>query len=104
MSNLISQLQPTAIQHRLSKFKRQPDRIGIRRLTERSLNILATIERYRFLPTSLLLRLVPGDSRTTHDHLQWLYHTGLVNRFALSRIGSEFNYYLDNSEALDLLV
>jgi hypothetical protein len=95
---------------RLRKFNRDPNyaaRLGRRRITQRSLEIIATIERYRVLPTSLLLRLVQGDQRNVYGHLQQLYHRGLVNRFCFfGRTGrpQEFNYFLDNVEALDLLV
>jgi hypothetical protein len=92
-------------QNRSRKFIRQPERFAHRQVTERSLAILEYLARYRFLPRSLLIRLVPGDSRTTDEHLQWMWHKGLIQRFAFPRIGNpgEFNYYLDNNDALRLL-
>jgi len=100
----------TYTQSRLRKFARDPSYAGRhpnKRLTDVSLAILAAIERYRLIPTSLLLRLTPGNSRVIHRHLQHLYHSGLVNRLALfGRSGrpGEFNYFLDNSQALEILV
>lgn len=64
------------------------------------------MRRYRFLPTSLLVRVVEGNARITQRHLQALYHRGLVNRFAFPKVThnpGEFQYYLDNSSALLLL-
>ncbi|HLV88702.1 MAG TPA: replication-relaxation family protein [Candidatus Sulfotelmatobacter sp.] len=93
------------MQKRLTKFIRQPDAVSGRRLTARSLAIIAVISRYRLLPTSLLVRLIDGNEDVTHRHLQQLYHKGLINRFAFPKLGSagEFHYYLDNPAALELL-
>jgi protein involved in plasmid replication-relaxation len=97
-------------QQRLRKFTRDPNyaaRLGRRQITERSLQIIATIERYRLLPTSLLLKLVAGDPRNVYSHLQQLYHRGLVNRFCFfgtTGRPQEFNYFLDNQQALELLI
>lgn len=90
------------MQDRLKKSRREPERVQTRQLTKRALDIIATIARYRFLPTSLIVRVVDGNHRITEDHLQKLYHKGLVNRFQLKRNG-ECNYYLDNPDALRLL-
>ncbi len=92
-------------QGRTRKFIRQPERFAHRQITERSLDIIEYLARYRFLPRSLLIRLVPGDSRTTDEHLQWMWHKGLIQRFAFPRIGNpgEFNYYLDKTDALTAL-
>jgi hypothetical protein len=94
------------MQQRLPKFRREPRALTNRQITERSLAIIETIHRYRILPTSLTVHLVVGDTRTTQQHLQMLFHRGLINRFAFPRIGNpgEFHYYLDNTAALDLLV
>jgi hypothetical protein len=91
---------------RLSKFKREPKAVADKKLTARSLQIIAAIARYRFLPTSLLVRLVEGNEDVTHRHLQQLFHKGLINRFAFPKTGgsNEFNYYLDSAKALALLV
>ncbi|MDQ3818045.1 MAG: replication-relaxation family protein [Acidobacteriota bacterium] len=94
------------MQQRLPKFRREPGALINKRITPRSLAIIDAIHRHRLLPTSLLVRLVPGDTRQTQQHLQMLFHRGLVNRFAFPKVGraGEFHYYLDNTQALDLLV
>src|SRR5260370_497027 len=100
-------LRMTQSQLRLLKFQRDPAYAARRQITDRSLEIIATIERYRFIPTSLLLRLVAGDPRNTHDHLKHLYHKSLVNRFCFfgpTGRPQEFNYFLDNPEALNILL
>src|SRR2546428_9017640 len=91
---------------RLSKFKREPKAVADKKLTGRSLDVIAAIARYRFLPTSLLVRLIEGNEDVTHRHLQLLFHKELVNRFAFPKTGgsNEFNYYLDDVKALALLV
>lgn len=91
------------MQQRLPKFKRVATALLTRRITERTIAVLALLERYRFLPTSLILLLAGGDHRTTASHLQLLFHRGFVNRFAFS-LNSEMVYYLDNPEALKLLL
>jgi hypothetical protein len=92
---------------RLKKYSREvPGNLPPRRITERSIEIIDIIYRYRFIPTSLIVRLVQGDMRTTERHLQNLYHQGLVNRFAFpsTYYPTEFNYYLDDKRALALLI
>jgi hypothetical protein len=97
------------MQKRLRKYRRDPRAAEIlanRQITERSLEIIANLSYYRFLSTSLLLALIKGDRRNIYGHLQMLYQRGLVNRFAFPRVGNpgEFVYYLDNIEALELLI
>jgi hypothetical protein len=92
---------------RLKKYSRErAENLPPRRITDRSIEIISIIERYRFIPTSLIVRLVDGDQRTTARHLQNLYHQGLVNRWAFPSTfyPTEFNYYLDDRRALALLV
>jgi hypothetical protein len=92
------------LQQRLPKYKRTPEALKNRQITDRSLDIITTIDRYRVLPSSILLRLVDGNQRITHRHLQALFHKGLVSRFSFPTIGSkEFHYYLENADALRLL-
>lgn len=93
------------MQQRLFKYKRDPERLPSRQITERSLRILALVERFRLLSSQLIVRLISGNEDVTYKHLQTLYHRGLINRFAFPRIGnpSEFWYYLDSTAALDLL-
>jgi hypothetical protein len=52
------------------------------------------------------VRLVGGNEDATFRRLRRLWEKGLINRWAFPgiRMHSEFHYYLDNSEALDLLV
>jgi hypothetical protein len=96
-------------QHRLRKFSRDPAAAGRhsrRRLTERSIQVIETVERYRVIPTSLLIKLVGGNPRNVYRHLQVLYHRSLVNRFCFfgpSGRPGEFNYFLDNPKALELI-
>src|SRR5882762_3238647 len=87
-----------------SKFVRpEHPRRGI--ITDRDLDIIETVLRYRFSPTSELLRLVGGNEDVTHRRLRRLWECGLINRFAFPfpRPHSEFYYYLDNRAGLDLL-
>ncbi len=94
---------------RLSKYRRTPQAAAAlknRRITDCSRDIIANLSYYSFLPSSSLVRLVAGNERIIYRHLQMLYHKGLVNRFAFpSNLNpSEFNYYLDNPAALELLL
>src|ERR1700689_3722867 len=90
---------------RFSKFTR-PDtpRGGI--ITERDLDIIEAILRYRFSPTSELVRLVGGNEDVTQRRLRKLWEWQLVNRFAFPgfRTHSEFIYYLDKTHAVDVLI
>ena len=97
------------MQNRLRKYSRDHNTLAAvasRQITETSLAIIATIHDYRIIPTSLLVRLVKGHEKNIQRHLQQLYHKGLVNRFAFmrGRNPGEFHYYLDNTEALKLLL
>ncbi len=97
------------MQRRLKKYGRDLDTLAAvasRQITPTSLAIIATVHDYRIIPTSLLVRLVPGHEKNIQRHLQQLYHKGLINRFAFMRVRNpgEFHYYLDSTAALDLLV
>jgi len=97
------------MQQRLKKYSRDPSTLAAlanRRITDTSIHILATIHDYRIIPTSLLVRLIPGNSKNIQRHLQQLYHKELINRFAFMRGKNpgEFHYYLDNVAALQLLI
>src|SRR5438128_5992825 len=93
-------------QQRLKKFIRQPEQLADRQLTEKGLEALAIVERYRFIPSSLLVRLMPGGQRNNYRNLQTLFHKGLVQRFALPKYGGpgEFIYYLDSKASIDQLI
>jgi len=97
------------MQQRLRKYSRNHESLAAvasRQITDTSLVLIATIYDYRIIPTSLLIRLVPGHEKNLYRHLQQLYHKGLVNRFTFMRGKNpgEFHYYLDNTASLDLLV
>lgn len=97
---------PSTKQSRIKKYSREhPDNLPNRQITDRSIQILDALNRYKFLPTSLIVRLATGNHRITKRHLQNLYHQGYVNRFAFptSFHPGEFNYFLDDKKALDLL-
>lgn len=86
-----------------NKFSRADEPAAIT-ISDRDLDLLKAILRYRFSPTSELVRLVSGNQRVTCDRLLKLYKAHLVNRWAFPGIPpSEFYYYLDNRTALDLL-
>jgi hypothetical protein len=88
-----------------SKFNRpEASRKGL--ITDRDLDIIETILRYRFSPTSELVRLVSGNTNVTRRRLRQLWEWGHINRFAFPGIRnhSEFTYYLDSTKPLDLLL
>src|SRR5437868_1454104 len=88
-----------------AKFVR-PENPRPSRISERDLDILGTVLRFRFSPASELVRLVGGNEDVTFRRLRRLWEQGLVNRWAFPgiRAHSEFHYYLDNRQALELLV
>src|SRR5580693_923194 len=75
-------------------------------ITNRDLDIIEAILRYRFSPTSQLVRLVGGNEDVTLRRLRRLWEKGLINRWAFPgiRTHSEFHYYLDSREPVDLLM
>ena len=88
-----------------SKFVRpEVPRSGV--ITDRDLDIIEAILRYRFSPTSELSRLVGGHEDVNLRRLRKLWEWGYINRFAFPGIRrhSEFIYYLDTTRALDLLL
>src|SRR5712691_799053 len=88
-----------------SKFLR-PETPSRGVITERDLDIIEAILRYRFSPTSELVRLVGGNEDVTMRRLRKLWEWQTINRFAFPfpRPHSEFIYYLDNVQTLDLLI
>ncbi len=90
------------LQQRLPKFRRAPESLNAKRITDRSIAIIETVGRYRFISTTDILRLVGGNEDVTHRHLQQLYHRDLISRFMLPvrKSGGEFIYFLDNAAAL----
>src|ERR1700704_2210643 len=87
-----------------SKFIR-PDEPGRGQISERDLDILEAVLRYRFCSAAHLVRLVGGNEDVTHRRLRRLWEWQLIKRFAFPgiRTHSEFYYYLDNRQALELL-
>jgi len=75
-------------------------------VSERDLDLIEAILRYRFIPASALIRVVGGNEDVTHRRLRKLWEWGTINRWAFPglRTHSEFHYYLDNRAALDTLV
>lgn len=100
---------PPLMQKRLSKYSRSKETfkaVAHRQITDRSLDIISYLYHYRILPTSLLVRLVPGSQGNTRRHLQTLFHKYLINFFVFPKLRnvSEHHFYLDNPQALNLLV
>ncbi len=88
-----------------AKFERPPQpKRGV--VSDRDLDIIEVILRYRFSPTSELVRLVGGNEDVTQRRLRRLWEADLINRFAFPGIRnhSEFIYYLDRRQTLELLV
>ena len=93
------------VKRRLPKSARTPEAFQSRRITERSLAIIETINRYRLLTSSDLIRLVGGNEDVTYRHLQQLYHLDLIGRMAVPHeTNGEFVYFLDNPTGLRELV
>src|ERR1039458_9671306 len=86
---------------RLPKTRRVPEAFSGRELTERSLKIIETVGRYRFLSSSRIIRLVGGNEDVTHRHLQQLFHRGLISRLKIpsAPANSEFVYFQSTYEA-----
>jgi hypothetical protein len=96
----------TSQQQRRKKFLRQPEAFHHKQISPKSLALIAVIERYRFIPTSQLLRLPGGNLRDNARQLQQLWHRGFIQRFAIPKFrgAGEFIYYIDAKEALNLLI
>ena len=80
------------MQTRFSKFVR-PVQPVTGMITDRDLDILSAILRYRFSPTSVLVRLVGGNEDVTLRRLRRLWEQVLVSRWAFPgiRTHSEFH-------------
>lgn len=96
----------------ISKYTRDPNFKNVahvrgHQITPTSLAIIEAIYRYRFIPTSLIFRLVAGHWRNLYYHLQALYHKHkLIDRLTLfdaRGFPEEFVYHLDSPRALELL-
>ena len=75
-------------------------------ITDRDLDIIEAVLRFRFSPTSELVRLVAGNEDVTMRRLRRLWEWDLLTRFAFPsiRTHSEFIYYIDQRQTLELLV
>src|ERR1035437_1868836 len=89
---------------KFSKFTR-PEATRSGQITDRDLDILDAVLRYRFCSAAQIVRLAGGNEDVTHRRLRRLWERGLVARWAFPgfRTHSEFYYYLDSREPLDLL-
>jgi hypothetical protein len=89
---------------KFSKFVR-PEEARPAQTSDRDLDILDAVLRYRFCSAAQIVRLVGGNEDVTHRRLRGLWERGLIARWAFPgfRTHSEFYYYLDNREPLDLL-
>lgn len=89
---------------KFSKFIR-PDISRPGQITDRDLDILDTVLRYRFCSAAQIVRLAGGNEDVTHRRLRRLWERGLVARWAFPgfRTHSEFYYYLEDRGPLDLL-
>jgi hypothetical protein len=87
-----------------SKFIR-PEKPPGGPITDRDLDILDAVLRYRFISAAQLVRLVGGNEDVSQRRLRRLWEKGLVSRWAFPgiRTHSEFYYYLDSREPLSLL-
>lgn len=87
-----------------SKFARPPvPRRG--QITDRDLDILDAVLRYRFISAAYLVRLVGGNEDVTHRRLRMLWEWQLLSRWAFPgiRSHSEFYYFIDNQDVLGFL-
>lgn len=75
------------------------------RISDRDLDIIEAVLRYRFCSAAQIVRLAGGNEDVTHRRLRRLWERGIVTRWAFPgiRTHSEFYYYLDNRDAPDLL-
>jgi hypothetical protein len=89
---------------KFSKFIR-PEAARPGQITDRDLDIFDAVLRYRFCSAAQIVRLVGGNEDVTHRRLRRLWECGLVARWAFPglRTHSEFYYYLESREPLDLL-
>src|SRR2546425_1008123 len=88
-----------------SKFIR-PEDTDKGRISDRDLDIVEVILRYRFSPTSELIRLVGGNEDGPQGRPRKLWEWGLINRFAFPGLPPppEFPYPLDNRGGVEILV
>jgi len=90
---------------RLPKFRRTPEKLPRREITRIDFDIIKLLHDFKFLSSIQIWKLVAADRKAVYKHLQTLYHQQLINRFHFPTMfgAGEFYYYLDNTQALDLL-
>lgn len=90
---------------RLPRFRRAPELLPNRQITELDLDLIEILNRFHILPSILILALSSAHPVTVYTHLQTLWHRGLISRFFFSRLGTgEAYHYLNNPKVVDLLV
>ena len=79
---------------KFSKFAR-PEAGRPGQITDRDLDIIEAVLRYRFCSAAQIVRLAGGNEDVTHRRLRRLWECGLVTRWAFPgfRTHSEFYYY-----------
>ena len=84
------------------RFQQQPDKVPLGQITDLSLEAIAGVERYKLIPSSLLVEILGGNHRVAQRHLHKLFHHGYLKRFSLESFGfsKELIYYLDNLKGL----
>jgi len=87
---------------RLSRYVPQPHAVANRITTERDVEILADIARYRLITPSLLRQLHGGSARIL-DRLRVLFHKELVARLPAGSHTREAVYYIHRRSTLELL-
>jgi len=87
---------------RLPKFRRVPESVAGKGVTDRGIQIIRIISRYRLISTGTLVGVVGANADVTYRHLHRLYHQGFISRFTLPRRGNpgQFIYFLENAALL----
>ena len=92
----------------MASFKKfvRPDTPVRGAISDRDLDLIEAVLRYRFSPTSELVRLVGGNQDVTQRRLRMLWERNILTRFAFPKIPNhgEFIYYIDAKKTLELLV
>ncbi|WP_146852404.1 replication-relaxation family protein [Brevifollis gellanilyticus] len=75
-------------QHRLPRFRRDPESAGALQLTKRDIDLLCHAAEHRFITSDWLVKLAGGSSQQILRRLNLLYHHGY-----LDRPRSQLDYY-----------
>lgn len=70
----------TEKQHRLPRFKRDPDAAQSFQITHRDLEILRHVAEHRFIRSEWIIKLVGGSKQQIIRRLNLLYHHGYLDR------------------------